>query len=102
MEDFFRTSGNIFEFYKSTILVTVAVSIFGALFGDFEIFKIMLVFFGFWISILMKEVNAKNEYLFYYNNGISKFRLLILSFFMNVVFSILFIFICNQIRNGYD
>ena len=102
MDDFLRTSANIFEFYKSTLVIAVAVSVFGSLFGGFEMFKVMLIFFGFWISILMKEVNAKNEYLFYYNNGISKLKLLVLSFIMNIVFSILFIFIYNLIRNWYD
>lgn len=97
MDGFFRTSVNIFEFYKSTFLITLSVSLLGLVFGGFEIFKIILVVFGFWISILMKEVNSKKEYLFYYNNGISKLKLLIISFLMNVVFSLLIIWIFNQI-----
>ena len=101
MDGFFRTSANIFEFYKSTFLITLSVSLLGLVFGGFEIFKIILVVFGFWISILIKEVNSKKEYLFYYNNRISKLKLLIISFLMNVVFSVLIIWIFNQIMYLY-
>lgn len=101
MDNFFKKSTNIFEFYKSTLIITLSVSLLGLVFGGFEIFKITLVVFGFWISVLIKEVNTKKEYLFYYNNGISKSKLLIISFFMNIVFSILFIWIINQIRYLY-
>ncbi len=102
MGDFFRRSVNIFEFYKSTLVITLSVSLLGLVLGGFEIFKIILVVFGFWISILMKEVNSKKEYLFYYNNGISKLKLLIISFFINVIFSELFVWIINQIEHLYD
>lgn len=102
MNGFFRTSANIFAFYKSTLTVTFSASLLGLVFGGFEIFKIILIVFGFWISILMKEVNSKNEYLFYYNNGISKHKLVSISFLMNVVFSVLIILIFNQIMYLYD
>ena len=46
-------------------------------FGGFEMFKLGIVFCGFFINILIKEVNSKNEYLFYFNNGISKMNLLV-------------------------
>jgi len=101
MDNFFRKQVNIFEFYKSTLVITLSVSLLGWVLGGFESFKIIVVILGFWISILMKEVNSKNEYLFYYNNGISKFKLLISSFFMNVVFSILLIWIVNLIKHLY-
>lgn len=93
---------NVFEFYKSTLAITIALSLLGFVFGGFETFKIILILLGFWISILVKEVNSKNEYLFYHGNGISKLKLLIFSFLMNVVFSILLVFIFNQIRFFYD
>ncbi|HEX9152138.1 MAG TPA: hypothetical protein VF842_08650 [Flavobacterium sp.] len=86
---------NIFEFYKSTLTITLSISVLAWVLAGFETFKCVLVVFGFLISILVKEVNAKNEYLFYYNNGISKIKLLTFSFLMNFVFSIFFIVIIN-------
>jgi hypothetical protein len=64
-------------------------------FGGFETFKYVLIIFGFFISILIKEVNAKNEYLFYYNNRISKMQLFVYGFLMNFVFSMMLILVIN-------
>lgn len=102
MTDFLRKFENVFEFYKSTLTITIALSFLGFVFGGLEAFKIIFILLGFWISILVKEVNAKNEYLFYYSNGIPKFKLLIFSFLMNVFFSIFFICIFNRIWHFYD
>ena len=66
-------------------------------FGGFETFKYVLIIFGFFISILIKEVNAKNEYLFYYNNGISKMHLFVYGFLLNFVFSMLLILFINVV-----
>nr|WP_315231202.1 hypothetical protein [uncultured Flavobacterium sp.] len=66
-------------------------------FGGFETFKYVLIIFGFFISILIKEVNAKNEYLFYYNNGISKMQLFVYGFLMNFVFSMVLILFINVV-----
>ncbi|MBB1194707.1 hypothetical protein DNC80_13635 [Flavobacterium sp. SOK18b] len=68
-------------------------------FGGFETFKYVLLFFGFFISLLIKEVNAKNEYLFYYNNGISKIQLIVYGFLINFFFSMIFILVVNLILN---
>lgn len=102
MINFLRKFENIFEFYKSTLAITIALSLLGFVFGGFETFKIIFVLLGFWISVLFKEVNSKNEYLFYYSNGISKLKLLGFSFLMNVIYSFFFIYIFNQIRYFYD
>lgn len=69
----------------------------GGVFGGFETFKLVLVIFGFFINILIKEVNSKNEYLFYYNNGISKLQLIIYGYLMNFVFSVLLILVISLI-----
>jgi hypothetical protein len=45
------------------------------LFLGFMAFKYTFLTVGFAVSILAKEFNAKNEYLFYYNNRISKIEL---------------------------
>jgi hypothetical protein len=75
----------------------MSISVLAWVFGGFETFKFVLIIFGFFISILIKEVNYKNEYLFYYNNGISKLKLLTFSFLMNIIFSMLFILVINVI-----
>jgi hypothetical protein len=73
----------------------VSISALAWVFGGFETFKYVLIIFGFFISLLIKEVNAKNEYLFYYNNGISKIQLFVYGFLMNFVFSLALILAVN-------
>ena len=97
MECIIRKLANIFAFYKSTLIITISISVLAGVFGGFETFKYVLVIFGFFISILIKEVNSKNEYLFYYNNGISKLQLLIYAYLMNFIFSIALILVINLI-----
>jgi hypothetical protein len=73
------------------------MSLLTMVFGGFELFKYALIFFGFFISLLIKEVNSRNEYLFYYNNGISKIQLFVYGFLMNFAFSLVLILFINQI-----
>jgi len=75
----------------------MSISALAWIFGGFETFKYVLIIFGFFISILIKEVNAKNEYLFYYNNGISKMQLFVYGFLMNFVFSMMLILFINVV-----
>ncbi|MFH6970252.1 hypothetical protein [Flavobacterium petrolei] len=75
----------------------MSISALAWVFGGFETFKYVLIIFGFCISILIKEVNSKNEYLFYYNNGISKMHLFVYGFLMNFVFSMLLILVINVV-----
>ncbi|CAM3916546.1 DUF4271 domain-containing protein [Flavobacterium sinopsychrotolerans] len=77
--------------------INVSISALAWVFGGFETFKYVLIIFGFFISLLIKEVNAKNEYLFYYNNGISKMQLFVYGFLMNFVFSMLLILFINVV-----
>ena len=90
-----RKIHNIFEFYKSTLLITISISVLAGFFGGLETFKLVLVVFGYFISILIKEVNGANDYFFYYNNGISKRQLIIYGYFMNFVFAVLQILVIN-------
>jgi len=48
-------------------------------------FKYTFLTFGFAVSLLVKEINAKNEYLFYYNNNISKTELWLFAWCCNFV-----------------
>ena len=84
------------HFYRSTLLINWSTSIFfslilypftkTAIIYNFSLFSMTL---GFIVAILVKESSFlnKDEYYFYYNFGISKIKLIILSSFMNILFS---------------
>jgi hypothetical protein len=55
------------------------------------------VSFGFAISLAVKENNSRNEYLFYFNNGLSKGWLWFYSWCFNLLFLIVGVFIFNLI-----
>lgn len=59
------------------------------LFGGYSEFILTFLSFGFVVSIAIKEVRNKEEYLFYYNNGFSKLQLWIFSVILNVVSALL-------------
>lgn len=59
------------------------------LFGGFSEFILTFISFGFVVSIAIKEVRNKEEYLFYYNNGFSKVQLWIFSAILNAVSALL-------------
>ena len=84
-----RKLSNIFEFFKTTLVVNLAICAVAVLLGGFDYFFIMFLSFGFLMSIGFKELYRKNEYLFYSNNGISKLWLLVLSYFMTFCATIL-------------
>ncbi len=92
-----RKINNIIEFYKSTIALNFSVSVFGFIFGGFNTFFVMILSFGFFMSLIFKEVYRKSDYLFYFSNGISKTRLIGFSFILNTIFSGFLIAIINLI-----
>jgi len=77
---------NIFEFFKSTLAINLASSFFVFLFGGLGAFNCSVLTFGFGLSLFFKEVNAKKEYLFYFNNKISKMQLWLYSWCFTFVF----------------
>ncbi|WP_339919098.1 hypothetical protein [uncultured Flavobacterium sp.] len=70
-----QKANNIFEFFKSTLVINLAVYVVPILFLGLFAFKYTFLTVGFAASIAVKEFNSKNEYLFYYNNAISKTEL---------------------------
>jgi hypothetical protein len=70
-----QKANNIFEFFKSTLVINLAVCVVPILFLGLFAFKYTFLTVGFAASIAVKEFNSKNEYLFYYNNAISKTEL---------------------------
>lgn len=88
-----RKVANIFEFFKSTLAVNIAVCVLPLLFNGLVAFNYGFLSYGFLLSLAVKEVNSKNEYLFYYNNQISKTQLWISSWAFSFLLLILGIFI---------
>lgn len=91
------TLKNYFEFFKTTIAINLAASVLPLLFGGLIAFNYSLLSFGLIVSLAVKEVTAKNEYLFYFNNRISKMELWLMSWFFTFIFLIIGIFIFNLI-----
>ena len=82
------------QFYSSTLILNISFSVFAAILFYFlsripmiYSFSMFFMTFGFFIAILVKEstfVN-KTEYYFYYNFGISKIKLFLISMMINFV-----------------
>jgi hypothetical protein len=89
---------NVFEFFKSTIAINFVASVIVFLFGGLIAFHYSLLTFGFGISLLFKEVNSKNEYLFYFNNQLSKIQLWVCSWCFTFVFLVIFVVVFNVIN----
>ncbi|RZJ35284.1 MAG: hypothetical protein EOO51_06515 [Flavobacterium sp.] len=80
---------NVWEFYKSTLPVSIGISILPAMLGGFSSFAGAFLTFGLLASLAFKELGRpKNEYNFYFNNGLSKQRLWIFAFIGNCIFVI--------------
>ncbi len=82
---------NLFEFFKSTLLINLSVCLVSLFFGTINTFFFVFASYGFVISILYKEIYKKNDYFFYYNNGVSKTQLIGFSYFFTIVLSVLFL-----------
>jgi hypothetical protein len=95
-----RKVNNIFEFFKSTLVINLVVCSIAVLLSGFDYFFILFLSFGFLVSIGFKELYRKNEYLFYSNNGIAKIPLLLLSYFLTfcmAVFLALVVFLIKKL-----
>jgi hypothetical protein len=79
-------------FYKSTVTVNLAVSfaiscilfLQGAIWNGIATFAVSLITVGLFLAFLYKEAVCPQEYYFYYNRGISKIKLIIFCFCVNV------------------
>jgi hypothetical protein len=89
---------NLFEFFKSTLAVNFAVSLFVFLIGGSIAFNYSVLSFCFVLSLFFKEVNAKNEYVFYFNNKISRIQLWISSWCFTFAFLVIGVCIFNLIK----
>ena len=89
-------------FYKSTITINLVVSlmIFIVSSGSITIFAISIVFFGLFFAFLYKEIARPHEYYFYYNQGISKIKLIIFCVLVNVLPSALILIINHYVASA--
>lgn len=81
---------NVFYFYKSTLSINLSLSVFSVLFGGLENFGVVFLSVGFVSSLVFKEIYAKNDYLFYFNNGVSKTQLWFFSYLLNLLFVLIY------------
>jgi hypothetical protein len=99
MKDRLRIIANAFDFFKSTVPINLGVSLFVGYFGGLIAFNFSFLIFGLILSFVLKELRNENDYLFYFNNGISKKQLWMYSWFFSFLSLIVGIFILNLIRH---
>ncbi len=92
---------NIVFFYKSTVPLNLAISIVPFIVGGIDFFEAIFLTIGFFSSYPIKEVNRKNEYLFYYNNGISKLQLWMYAYILNFFCLVLLVIVLNLILRQF-
>jgi hypothetical protein len=69
-------------------VVNLPLSVFASLFGGLSVFVLVFISFGYFTSLAIKEAGRKNEYLFYYNAGISRQWLWLSAYFISVGFAV--------------
>ncbi len=78
------------EFYKSTLLINLPLSILIYLLTfNLTFFFNSFILIGLLGSILFKENYRKNEYFFYFNNSFSKAELFAYCLILNIILSII-------------
>jgi hypothetical protein len=97
-----RQFQNILAFYRSTLAINLAVSFLPLLFNKIGAFLFLFTTFGYVVSIAIKEVYKNDNYLFYYNNRLTKIQLwiygMILNFVTALFFFLLIVFFLKLIR----
>ncbi len=87
------------EFHKSTLIINWAFSVAFSMILFLPIMiPIMSMTGGPLISIFYKELSRKNEYYFYYNRGISKVKLIVVSILLNVFVGAIIISILQNVK----
>lgn len=92
---------NLLVFYKSTLPLNIAVSSVPLVVGGIDFFEAIFLTIGFFSNYPIKEVNRKNEYLFFYNNGITKFQLWMYSYIINFFCLVLLVIVIQLILRQF-
>ncbi len=86
MSVLYRKWLNIISFFKFNFSVSLIVSLIFFVFGDLKSFSICFITFGYLLSFMLRELHPKNkEYLFYFNNGLTKKELIIYCGVLNLI-----------------
>jgi hypothetical protein len=85
-----RKVQNVFAFFKSTLAINIAVSILFFYVGGLSAFISIFLTLGFVVSLAIKEIYNKSNYIFYFNNGLSKLQLWLFSYFITVIVALVF------------
>ncbi len=91
---------NVIAFWKTTLPVNLGVSIWPLLLIGPDLFLICFSTLGFALSISVKE-SKKQEYLFYLNNGLPKWRLILSTFLLNFIAGLISVCIIVLIKNQF-
>ena len=77
---------NVFSFFTSNFIVNFMISVLCLIFVDLKTSVICFLSFGFFIALYFREVYPKRkiEYIFYFNNGLTKTELILYCFLLNV------------------
>ena len=88
-----RQFQNIIAFYRSTLAINLAVSFAPLLFNNVGAFLFLFTTFGYVVSLAIKEVYKKDDYLFYFNNRLTKIHLWIYGMILNFIVALFFFLI---------
>lgn len=89
---------NIFAFYRNTLAVNIAISIIPLIFINQGTFLFVFTTFGYIAAIAINEVHKSENYLFYFNNKLTKIQLIIYGMILNFIVAFIFTLI-NVIVN---
>ena len=87
-------------FYKSTVTINLVVSLaIGLVSTSIIVFAVNLVTIGLFFTFLYKEIVCPQEYYFYYNQGISKIKLILFCLLVNIFPSTLILIILHYVAS---
>lgn len=104
-EIFYHLPMLYWAFYKSTVILNLTVSLAVAFLGMIYDGNFFVLFAGSFVTIgllavlLYKEIACPVEYCFYYNRGISKMKLIIFCWLVNLLPATLIIFILYYVAS---
>jgi hypothetical protein len=81
---------NILAFYRNILATNIAISILTLIFDSKETFLLFFLTFGYIICIAITEINKSENYLFYYNNKLTKIQLIIYGAILNFIVVLIF------------
>ena len=90
-------------FYKSTVVLNICVSGMVAFLTREALlvtFPICFATVGLLVAFLYKEIARKMEYYFYFNRGISKIKLMLFCFMVNVLLALPILFIVFYVTSS--